>query len=330
MSSASAEAVGKLLRAEDGFLIVGHIDPDPDSIGSTLALRRFLTALGKKCVTVAPTPLPPLLDFLPDIEHLVSPDQAARDSWNHIVVLDAGLERTGAVAEMSERARCIVNIDHHATNPGTGTHNWIDSGYAATSQMIAALSGPLGVHPDGSAATLLYTGLVGDTGWFRFTNTSPAVLKLAAELLAMGVDIESISRNLHERHNPEYVLLLGHVLQSLGTAHNGKVVFARVTRAMRRQVGASDTEGDGFVQYLRLIRDVDVAVLFDELTNGFIRVQLRSSPGVDVSVIAKGLGGGGHARASGVRIKGSIDDVQEEVLKHIIATLEGTEAKGSE
>lgn len=327
--SVPPEGVVRQLLTGDRFLIVGHVDPDPDSIGSTLALRRMLVALGKDCIAVTPTPLTPLLGFMPDVEHLTLPERVQPGTWEHLVVLDCGVERTGAIATQSSAAVSIVNIDHHATNPGTGTHNWVDAGYAATAQMIAGLCEPLRAQLDQATATLLYAGLVGDTGWFRFSNTSAAVLQMAATLLKYGVDIESLGRHLYESHSLTYLLLLGHVLQGVRPACGGRVITARVTQAMRSAVGAGQSEGEGFVQYLRLVQGAEVSVLFDELTDGRVRVQLRSSPGVNVAAIAQSLGGGGHTRAAGVRMVGTISDVEERVLGAIDKALKA-QVGGSE
>lgn len=320
--------VVELLRSEDGFLITSHVDADADSVGSTLALRRMLRSLGKSCVAVVPTPLPPLLDFLPDVTHLLVPGQVSDGSWRHLIVLDCGVERTGGVAAWAPQAHRIVNIDHHATNAGTGSHNWVDPSYAATAQMVAALGTALGAAMDKETAELLYAGLVGDTGWFRFSNTTPQVLRLAADLLGQGVDVERINRNLNERHSLAYVRLLGHVLQNVRTSSDGRVVYARVTRAMRDAAGAAPTEGDGFVQYLKMIRDVDVVVLFDEADGETVRVQFRSSPRVDVAAIAQALGGGGHARAAGAKLAGTVDEVEEKVLQTVAARLAGLDGQG--
>ena len=310
------------LSAADNFVIVGHVDPDPDSIGSTLALGRMLAGLGKRCVPVTPTPIPPLLDFMPGAEALVSAEEVTFTGHEHLIVLDCGLERTGAVSQQAGLARSVVNIDHHATNRGTGTFNWIDTDFAATAEMIAALGRALGAPVDRATATLLYAGLVGDTGWFRFSNTTPEVLRLAASLLEYGVDPDYMNRVMNERRSFAYLLLLGRMLQSVRLACRGRVVVARVTQQMRREVGADQTEGEGYVQYLRLVRDTDVAVLLDETLEGQIRVQLRSSPRVDVAAIARSLGGGGHARAAGVRLEGSIGEVEELVLERVGAALE--------
>lgn len=311
-----AEMVSKL-REEDDFLIVGHVDADPDSIGSILGLRRILIALQKKCIAVTPTALPPMLEFLPDAETLLIPSEVPSGSWRSMIVVDCGVERTGDVADWARNASSVINIDHHATNSGTGTHNWVDASFAATTQMIAVLRESIGVDLDSVLATLLYAGLVGDTGSFRFSNTTPEVLRLAADLHEAGVDAQSINSNLYERHSFEYVRLLALVLQSAQSACSGRVVHAEVTAAMRKSVGAPADEGEGIIQYLRLIRNIDVCVLFTETDADYIRVQLRSSPFVDVAAIARSLGGGGHERAAGVKLTGTLDEVRERVIAQI-------------
>lgn len=317
MRSSPPDALVRHLLEADRFLIVGHIDPDADSIGSTLALSRVLANLGKRCIPVTPTPLPPLLDFMPGVETLALPEEVSTGDYDHLIVLDCGVERTGGVSERVSQVRSIVNIDHHATNAGTGTYNWIDATYAATAEMIARLGQALGASLDAETATLLYAGLVGDTGWFRFSNTTPGVLRLAATLLEQGVDPDALNRAMNERRSLVYLHLLGQVLQTVRTEYGGRVVVGRITREMRRAVGADEGEGEGFVQYLRLVRDTDVAVLLDELSDGRVRIQLRSSPRVDVAEVARSLGGGGHTRAAGARLEGSVAEVEKVVLETI-------------
>lgn len=311
----------RALLDNDAYLIVGHVDTDPDATGSVLALRRVLRARGKTCLAVTPTPLPEQLEFMPDRELLLAPEDVKEDDWKHLIVLDCGIERTGHVAGWASRAGVVINIDHHATNPGTGDYNWIDPRFAATAEMIAALARRLDVSIDRPLATLLYTGLAGDTGSFRFSNTTPRVLRLAADLQEVGIDVETINAHLYERYSLEYLRLLAEVLQTVQTSQDGRIIYGRVTDAMRRKVGASADDSDGFIQYLRLVRDADVAVLCSEIENGMVRVQLRSTAAVDVAAVARQLGGGGHARAAGVKMKGPIAEVERQILAAVTAAL---------
>lgn len=318
------EALLDAIRREDDFMIVGHIDPDPDSTGSVLAMQRLLLALGKNTVVVTPDPLPAHVQFLPGSEDMLLPDQVTSESWRHLIVLDCGTERIGNAQPFVERAGIIVNIDHHGTNPGTGHFNWIDTQFAATTQMVYTLFDAFEVGIDADAATLLYTGLAGDTGTFRFSNTDSHVLRMAAHLVEAGADPTRISQNLYESHSLAYLRLVAKMLDTVKTAFDERVVYARLTESMRQQAGMQAGEGGGLIQYLRMVKSAEVVFLLEEVGETEVKVQFRSRSAVDVSRLAHALGGGGHARAAGCRLTATLDEAETTVLSHIGAVLATT------
>lgn len=318
------EALIEALRREDHFLIVGHIDPDPDSTGSVLAMQKLLRALGKHAVAVTPDPLPAQVRFLPGSEEMLVPDQVERGSWRHLIVLDCGTERIGGAQEFTEHAGIIFNIDHHGTNPGTGHYNWVDTQFAATAQMIHALFEAFAIGIDVDAATLLYAGLAGDTGTFRFSNTDSQVLRIAAQLVEAGANPTEISQNLYESHSLAYLRLVANMLDTVKTAFGERVVYARLTEAMRRQAGMQADEGGGLIQYLRMVKSAEIVFLLEEVGETEVKVQFRSRSSIDVSRLAHALGGGGHARAAGCRLTATLDEAEATVLAQISAMLAAT------
>lgn len=315
------EALLEVIRRENDFLIVGHIDPDPDSTSSVLAMQRLLRSLGKHAVAVTPDPLPPHVRFLPGSADMLLPDQVEHDAWRNLIVLDCGTERIGKASDFVERAGIIINIDHHGTNSGTGHYNWVDANFAATAQMVYTLFEAFDTAFDVDAATLLYAGLAGDTGTFRFSNTDSHVLRIAAQLVEAGASPTLISQNLYESHSLAYLRLLAQMLSTVKTAFDERVVYARLTEAMRQQAGMRPDEGGGLIQYLRMVQTAEVVFLLEEIGESEVKVQFRSRAAVDVAKLAQSLGGGGHARAAGCRLAVTLDEAEKVVLSRLGAAL---------
>lgn len=324
-SAHGAAELATLLRASDRIAVVGHVDPDPDSIGSVLAVYRMCQNLGKQSVAITPDPVPASLHFLPGVAELVRPHEVASLRDYELWILDCGVERIGDLRDLLPGAHFVVNVDHHATNPGTGTYNWVDSSYAACALMVAELAEAAGVAFDQDMATLLYAGLAGDTGTFRFSNTSAKVLHTAAALVESGADPAYIASALYEQRTHGFLKLLGNVLAQAALACDGRVIYATVTDTDRRLAGVTREGSQGIIQFLRMVGDVSAAVLFDQVGPDEVRVQLRSGPKVDVARVAQSLGGGGHPRAAGCRITGDANEAQRQVFEHLSKALDERE-----
>lgn len=310
------QKVIEALRFHDAFLVACHVEPDPDCVGSMLALGWALERTGKRVTCVSPDPLVPAWRFLPRTESVVRPDAVTPD-WEALVVVDCELERTGPVAEWKDRARQVINIDHHVTNPGTGDVNLIDADAAAAAEIIYRLIRKMGLELEAEAATLLYAALMADTGSFRFSNTNAQALGIAADLVDHGASPAEISRQMYDTRSWAYVKLLGRVLETLERGPDGFVAWITVTQAMIAAEGARSNETEGFIQYPRMIDGVEVAVLFREVGPGETRVSFRSKGSVDVSAIARRLGGGGHPQAAGCTLKLPLDEARPLVLARL-------------
>ncbi len=314
--------VRKALAAGRRFLVVSHQSPDGDAIGSSLALASVLTALGKACDIVNVDGVPMNLTWLPLAErvHLVPEDPGGYDT---VVVLDCGgPERTGLDLPLDRPGRVVVNIDHHPGNPEFGTVNLVDPAACATAELvyevIRAMPAPLGY----SAATGIYTAILTDTGSFRFSNTTARALEIASRMVSKGVDPAWVSHMVYDQQPVGRLHLLSRVLDTLSLSPRDKAACVVVTREMLRATHTGVEDVDGFVNYPRSICGVEVGLLLREEADGRYRVALRSKGRVDVSEIARELGGGGHRNAAGATVDGTPAQIRRRLFDRVETALD--------
>jgi phosphoesterase RecJ-like protein len=310
----------QLIRDKSSFLVTAHQAPEPDAMGSSIALALALRGLGKKARVVNVDPLPRVLRFL-STNQLVARQRRITERPDALFVLDCGdLERT-ALFETGRTASQIpfpvVNIDHHLTNTRFGTYNWIEPHAAATAELIYELMQGLQSPMTAEIATSLYTALVGETGSFRYSNTTARVFHLAARLVEEGAEPFRVSRELFESDSPGRLKLLHRLLGTLTRSFDGRVAWVTVTRRMLRETrtGVEDTEN--LVNYPRSLGGVDVAVLFREEQPRLFKISLRSKGRVNVAAAAQRFGGGGHHNAAGCKLSGSLPAVRRAVLRAV-------------
>jgi bifunctional oligoribonuclease and PAP phosphatase NrnA len=282
-----------LLRAQK-IVITAHINPDGDAIGSSLGLMHALQYLGKDVSILIDDDIPVTFSILPGYELIEKPVKPV--SCDLLVVLDTGLERLGQVRELVE-SKSILNIDHHISNDNAAEFLYLDAERAATAEIICQLFKEMGWGFSLQAATALYTGIATDCGFFRYSNTTPSTMCLAAELLAAGVKPNVISEAL-ERKSYAHVQSMATAMQTIELLDNGRVagVF------LNQELTASMESTEGFIDVVRTINGVDVAVLLKCIEEKLCRVSMRSRY-TDVSKIAVSLGGGGHIRAAGCTLR---------------------------
>jgi len=301
------------------FLIAGHVDPDPDCIGSLLAVDWLLEKMGKRAQPLSHDPLLPQWRFLPRIERIAS--CAERDAswqkepWDTLVVVDCEVSRSGSAAAWAERVDTVINIDHHVTNPGSGHVNLISPGASAAGEIVYDVIREAGIALDAGVATLLYAAIMSDTGSFRFSNTSARAFYVAADLVRHGARPDEIAKEIYDTRTWSYVRLLGRALKTLERSPDGRVAWITLTQKAIQEEGARQDESDGFIQYPRMIDGVEVALFFKELESGKVRVGLRSKGEVDVSRLAQEFGGGGHPRAAGCTVDGPLSDAVARVVE---------------
>lgn len=298
-----AELAAALQRASR-LLLVAHLSPDGDSLGSLLGLAHALRQLNKSVDVFVPDGVPAKYQFLPGSETVVRSADQLVAAPSTIVVLDCGeWHRTGLPNEPFSHWP-ILNIDHHRTSQGIGQYNLIDTGAAATGELVWQVLTALQTAVDPDIATCLYTAIVSDTGWFRFSNTTPATHRLAAELLAAGARQE-LANDQMMTMPLVYLQALATVLQRLTTFADNQAAIAWLNQADLQRIGVTAAELEGLIDYPRALPGVQVAALVLEAQPGICKVSLRSRMAVDVSELAGQFGGGGHARAAGCSLPGT-------------------------
>lgn len=300
----SREQVLEALRGGERFLLVTHENPDGDALGSLVAMQGVLRALGKDSVMfIAPDefPLPYEYRFF-SLQGLVT-EPPADVAERLVVFLDCGnIDRNPAV--LNGTPLRIVNVDHHHDNTRFGAIDHVVDAASCTAEIVWDLMRGLGVEPTVEIAEALYVGLVTDTGKFMYENTGTRAHVMAAELIAAGVDVHGIYRRLYEGVPMGKLELLQHALRNVRRHDEGRITMSRLTIADFREAGAEESYSEGIVDHLRGVEGTKVAVLVRELLDpakaGRAKVSLRSGDGaVDVSVIARAGGGGGHRQAAG-------------------------------
>jgi bifunctional oligoribonuclease and PAP phosphatase NrnA len=319
------EQVLNELREGEKFLLTTHENPDGDALGSLVAMNETLHALGKDTVmflSAEEFPLPYEYRDLPlgSVSHALPPDASERT----IVFLDCGNLDRMPVSFLGRDDAHIVNIDHHHDNTRFGTANLVVDGASCTAEIIWGLLPDLGVDLTPELAEALYIGLVTDTGKFQYENTTPASHRMAAELLQHGVDVHNIFRRLYENVPFAKLVLLSRMLQRVERHDGGRLTLSHLLRRDYEEAGADENFSEGLVDHIRALEGTVVAALVREQLKegreGVMKVSLRASADeVDVSVIARKEGGGGHRQAAGFSTTRSLPDLTEFLRREIEA-----------
>lgn len=305
-SSTETEIVAELQRRTH-FVMVSHVKPDGDTLGAGLALGIALKRMGKHVAYFQQDPVPRNLRFLPDAQFVareIPPDFPADTLWVFCDMSDPA--RAGEFLPPLDRAN-MLDIDHHLGNSHFGALNYVIPSETSTGTTIMRIFRAMGTTIDAEIATCLLTTIMTDTGGFMHSNTTPETLELSAELMRAGADKEQITEEIFANKRVAATRLLGRIIDEMRFAHDGRYCYSFVDDAMLAQTGADGEDTEDMVNVLRGQEGVEVAALF-KAYGGEIRVSLRSSGRVNVQAAAARLGGGGHFRASGLTIHGTIDE----------------------
>ncbi|MDZ7705383.1 MAG: bifunctional oligoribonuclease/PAP phosphatase NrnA [Trueperaceae bacterium] len=304
------QQMAALLREWSGpIVIVAHVDPDGDALGSSLALKRALEAMGK--TVVLPMDPPRFLEFLLREDELSDPLDTLPEHCL-LAVLDVA-DRSRIAGAPYDGAERVINLDHHGTNDRFGDVSCVEPSKAATAQMVKDLLDTMDISWSPDIATPCLTGILTDTGTLRFSNTTPDVLQTVADLIGYGVDYAELTDRLQWRH-PDYYKLLGKVMSTVEFPLGGLVSMARLTEQMREEIGPSDDDSDDFVGLIRYAEGVQVAILLKE-RGGKTKLSVRSRAPVSAQAICLALGGGGHVVAAGATIEAGLEKARDEALK---------------
>lgn len=309
MNKDQIQAFGDLVSRADRILIISHIRPDGDAVGSTLGLGLILEEMGKEVSLV-------LEDGVPKVfNHLTGTDRIIREVvgvFDLVIVVDSSdIERIGSV--LDDYGEPDVNIDHHPTNTQFAKLNLVRDNAVATVEIIFDLVQELSYPINLPIAEALLTGLLTDSLGFRTSNTNPQTLRIAAELMEVGANLPFLYRKAMLEKSIEAVKYWGQGLS--GIQMEDRLVWASLSLEDRIVADYPGRDDADLINVLARIKDADISVVFVEQKNGSVKVSWRSRPGFDVSIVATQFGGGGHKPAAGADIKGDLKRVQEEVLE---------------
>ncbi len=307
----------KLKSWQGTIVLISHIDPDGDALGSTLALKRALDSLGKE--TILPMKLPRYLSFLVREGEISSIIKSPPKEYL-LLILDTEVAR--AEGAPVEKASFIINIDHHPSNDGqVGDLVCLEPRKAAACQLVKDIIDALTIKWTEDIATPCLVGIITDTGNLRFANTNAETLRDVAELMDHGAAYAELTDRLQWRH-PDYFKMLGKVMSSVSFPLGGLVVMAEISQAMRDEIGETDDDSNDYVGLIRYAEGTHVAVFFKERGKD-TKVSIRSRGRVSAQAICTTLGGGGHHGAAGATLeKTTLSDAKALVLKAVEAELQ--------
>lgn len=299
--------------------VVSHVNPDGDSLGSVLALGMALEAKGMDVTVFVNDSIPEMYGFLPTIDRIIpySPEQGT--TFDQLYVLDCGDEhRIGDGGALMGSAKQVINIDHHVSNRGFGDINLVDPHASSTCEMIYGyIQDTLQVPITAAMALCLYTGIATDTGNFQYDTTSATTHRIAADLLEKGVNLQMVTYHLYQNQPLQVLKLLAHLLSTMESHLGGKVILMEVDQQMMEAYQVQYDQLDGMINYGRDIAGVEVAAILKEQSQGGIKLSLRSKTDFDVSQLAQAFGGGGHRKAAGATVSGTMAEVKEALLSKI-------------
>jgi len=318
VSAAKFEQIGQALRENQRFAVLSHVRPDGDALGSQLGLGLSLRKLGKEVRLWNEEGMLEKYSFLPSANLLTNPPAGPEDV-DVAIALDTAIQnRLGTALPAVRSAKLWINIDHHPSNPGYGDLVYIDPKAPATGQILFELIRSEKFPIDAAIAENLYVAISTDTGSFQYPNTTPRTFEIAAELARAGVDIGRVSQFTYENYPRRRVELLRDLLGTMRfEAHDRDASFS-LSLATAKKLAVLPEDNEGLIDHLRAIRGVILAVFFEELPDGKVRVSMRSkNEKVNVCAICEKFGGGGHVLAAGARVRGTLAEVEKKILEEV-------------
>lgn len=304
-------AVASLVERHSRFLVLGHVDPDGDCIGSMLAIASYLRGKDKAVACFTPGDMADIYRALPLVNLFISAGEIAAFKHDMVFALDSPTTARTSDYVKRENGRPVVNIDHHPTNERYGDVNIVDDGASAAAVLVYRFLES--VAPESitaGVADYLYLGVLMDTGGFRFQNTNAETFRTAARFVELGARPHEMAHEFIYAKKFSTLKLLAEALESLEMHGGGKVAAMSISQRMLERAGGSMSDTEGFVDYAASIDDVELAVLLREVGEGEVRVSLRSRNNHDVASLAERYGGGGHRNAAGLTIRGDLDSAR--------------------
>lgn len=314
------DLASKAIDEAEKIMLVCHVAPDGDALGSMLAMMHYLRGISREVVATFPEPfvLPPPYRWLPGADSLVRPETVEGFGADLVMTFDcASRDRVGELAGSLDEASNVIVIDHHGSNPGYGTINLVYPDASSSSEILYDLLGHLGAALTPDIAACLYVGIATDTGRFQYQNTFPRVFAICAELSAAGLDVAGISRKVFEEVRLPVLKLLAVVLQRSELDEETGSVYSWMDYQdlQTHEVHASETES--YIDVLRQTEEADVAFLVKEPSPGHVKASIRSLGRVDVAEVAGRFGGGGHKMAAGFTSDVDIPETIQAILEEL-------------
>jgi phosphoesterase RecJ-like protein len=313
------DAAKSFIMANDDFLVVSHILPDGDASSSTLAVGLLLRHLNKRFTMINEGSTPGKFNYLWGSDQIINYSVAPPNRvFDHVISVDcADFSRIGKVSTLFAESYSLLNIDHHPTNDFFGEVNVIKEDAAATAEILYDLAQRLNITWSIELGNCLYTGLLTDTGGFRYANTTPKVMSVASEMLQYGVDGNELADHLLERLSFSHIILLKKALANLAFSNQRRISWISVSQQDIAEAEGSNEDLEGLVNYPRNIEGVEVGILFKEVDGLKYKISMRSAGKVDVAEIAQKFGGGGHVRAAGCSLEGTLEQVTKQLLEEV-------------
>jgi bifunctional oligoribonuclease and PAP phosphatase NrnA len=313
--------VVELIENKQNFAITTHVRPDGDGIGSSLGLCLLLRSLGKNAEVISRDRIPISYAQLPGADEIRIVSEIDRD-YDAIFVIECSDVSRPGIKGLGDQF--TVNIDHHSTCEHFGTINWIDATASAVGEMIYNLCKAIGGRISKEIAECVYMALVTDTGSFHFPNTTDRTLKVASELVKVGVKPARISEVVYNSYPWSRIELMRQVLDTVKRSESGRVAWMRQTLEMSEKAGSVDGDNNGFVNIPLAAREVEAVLYMRESAPNAYRVSLRSKGDINVARVAEKFGGGGHKNAAGCRVEGDWDEKEKEILAELINAVENS------
>ncbi len=318
--------VVELIETKQNFAITTHVRPDGDGLGSSLGLCWLLRSLGKNAEILLRDAIPVSYVTLPGADEIKQVSEV-NGAYDAVFVIECSdLSRPGINGLQSQ---VTVNIDHHSTSEHFGTINWIDATASAVGEMIYNLCKAIGGRISKEIAECLYLAIVSDTGSFHFSNTTDRTLKVASELIKVGVKPAAVSEVIYNSYPWSRIELMRQVLDTVRRDATNKIALMRQTLAMADKADSSDGDNNGFVNIPLAAKDIEAVLYMRETGFETYRCSLRSKGDINVARVAEKFGGGGHRNASGLRVEGNWDELETKILTELTKAIE-TAADGLE
>ena len=310
------------LKKSKRILIASHIHPDGDAIGSLISLGLALQESKKQVRAYNESPIPAIYQFLPSL-HLINDTIGDISEYDTAIILDCSdFHRIGNAAVDVSKIPTIINIDHHITNTRFGNLQYIDPAASSTCEMIYKLITAMDTVPiDKGMAYSIYTGIMTDTGSFKFANTTPKAFEISYKMVQLGAVPHKVAHHIYETISLNRIKLLNMLFDSIELSHNGKLSIMTLTQNMLQTTGTMLEDVNGLINYAKQIENVKMAALLFERKRkpgkkhiSHFHVSLRSDGAVNVAAIATSFGGGGHQNASGFDIQATLPDLKRTIF----------------